>query len=102
MTESRDSLRRKRAAYLRTFYGDLNEPHPEAARVLSDLKKFCGVTKPGIVVSPKTGIVDSHATTYRAGQRDVYMRIAGFLGIDEKTLFQENGNEQDISKTAER
>jgi hypothetical protein len=99
VSDTRESLRRKKQAYIATFCGDTSGPHPEALRVLADLKKFCGITAPGIVISPKSGMVDSHATTYRAGQRDVFMRIAGYLGIDERQLFQESTHDRSASST---
>lgn len=100
MTDTRDSLKRKKAAYVNTFCGGLGKVHPEGERVLADLKKFCGVTKPGIVVSPKAGLVDPYASIYRSGQRDVYLRIAGFLGITESQLFQESEHVETLPKTA--
>jgi hypothetical protein len=102
MADTRESLRKKRLAYLRTFCGPGETPHVNAEAVLADLRKFCGVTKPGIVIPAKTGMVDSHATAYLAGQRDVYLRIIGFLSIDERHLFQGDTHEpqSDQSKTA--
>lgn len=93
-----------RLAYLRTFCGDLESPHVNGEKVLADLKKFCGVTQPGIVVSPKAGLVDPYATAYRAGQRDVFLRIAFYLGIDERQLIQEKDHVEAESspRTAER
>jgi hypothetical protein len=102
MSDTKESLRRKRQAYRNTFFGDLEHPHPEAERVLEDLRTFCGMTRGGLVVSPKSGMVDSHATVYRAALRDVYLRLVGFLSIDEAHLFQETKHESEpISKTAE-
>jgi len=111
MADTKESLKRKRLAYLATFCGDGDTPHPMGAEVLADLRRFAGLDfknqKPGIVVSPKSGMVDSHASIYRAAVRDVYMRIVGFLSIDEKHLFQEHSHEPtqsgaDSSPTAER
>lgn len=102
MSDSSESLKRKRLAYRRTFFGDLDAPHPEAQRVLADLKRFCQVTKPGMVVSLKAGLVDPLATLYQNGLKDTYARIEGFLGIDEKTLLQENSSESNLPKTAEQ
>lgn len=82
----RDLLLRRRLAYIRTFYGDGSRPHPEAERVLEDLKRFCGINRGGIVVSPVTRSVDPYATHYRAGQRDVYLRIVKFLNLDETEI----------------
>lgn len=72
--------------YRITFKGDGTRPHPPAAEVLADLRRFCGINRGGIVVSPVTRVVDSHATAYRAGQRDTFLRIANFLGLDEAGL----------------
>jgi hypothetical protein len=106
MADTKESLRKKRLAYLATFCGDGNAPHPMGAEVLLDLRKFAGLDytnqKPGIVTSQKSGMVDSHATVYRAAVRDVYLRIVGFLSIDEQHLFQEPNHEPEAeSKTAD-
>lgn len=82
-------LERIRQAYESTFCGELAEPHPNAQIVLADLRRVCGITRGGIVVNPKSGAVDPYATIYRAAMRDVYLRIVGFLSLDDKTLFQE-------------
>lgn len=82
----RELFRRKRAAYRHTFLGPDGKPHPEAAVVLNDLKRACGINRGGIVVSPVTRITDPHATMYRAGMRDVYLRIAKYIGLDETDL----------------
>jgi hypothetical protein len=47
MADTKDSLRKKRKAYLDTFCGDFAKPHPAGAAVLADLKRFCGISKPG-------------------------------------------------------
>jgi hypothetical protein len=102
MPDTRESLRKKKLAYLRTFCGPGETPHVNAVVVLADLKKFCGVTKPGVVVSQKSGMADPILTGYLAGQRDVYQRICGYLGIDEFTLFNGDTHEQaSISKAAD-
>lgn len=102
MTSKTDRVRATRLAYLRTFCGDREEPHVHGDKVLSDLKKFCGVTKPGIVVSPKAGLVDPYATAYLAGTRDVFLHIAFLLGIDERQLIQEKDHAEIPIRTAEQ
>jgi hypothetical protein len=72
-------FQRRRLAYVRTFCAGNGDIHPEAERVLKDLRRYCHVDKPGIVVSPVSRSVDPYATAYRAGMRDVYQRIANFL-----------------------
>lgn len=104
MTKS-ERARKTRLAYLRTFCGDLESPHVNGDAVLADLKKFCGITnKAGIVISPKSGMTDPYATAYLAGQRDVFLRIAFFLGIDERQLIQEKDHveTQTPTRTAEQ
>ncbi len=57
--------------------------HREGQQVLDDLRKYCGVDKPGIVVSPITRQTDPYATAYRAGARDVYARIVKLMNIED-------------------
>lgn len=82
----REKIQRKQLAYQRTFFGDLRKPHGDACIVLGDLKRFCGINRGGVVVSPVLRMVDSHASAYRAGQRDVYLRIARMLDLDETDI----------------
>lgn len=74
---------KKRAAYRFTFYGPDGLVHREGEIVLDDLRAFCGVDKPGIVISPVSRVTDPYATAYRAGQRDVYARILKMLNIED-------------------
>ena len=90
----RERLHRKKLAYQRTFLNGEGSLHLEAVRVMADLKRFCGISRGGIVVSPVTRTVDPYATAYRAGQRDTYLRIAKFLGLDE-TDIEEEVNDQE-------
>jgi len=83
-------LQRKRWAYIRTLCGEEGKPHPEGARMLADLKRFCGINKGGIVVSPVGRVVDPYATVYRAGMRDVYLRIAKMIDLDETEIAEES------------
>jgi hypothetical protein len=73
----------KRAAYRFTFMGPDALVHREGQQVLDDLRKFCGVDRAGIVISPVTRTTDPYATAYRAGQRDVYARIVKFLNLED-------------------
>lgn len=92
MNRFQQMLQRKRLAYIHTFLGPDGKPHPEAQRVLADLKRFCGINRGGIVVSPISRTVDPYATAYRAGQRDTYLRLAKFLGLDEADNIEEHAN----------
>lgn len=87
-------LQRRRRAYVNTLCFE-GKPHPEAAVMLADLKRFCGINKGGIVVSPISRTVDSHATVYRAGMRDVYLRIAKMIDLDETELREDSDDRAD-------
>lgn len=100
MNRLQQFLHRKRLAYLRTFCGDGDAPHGEGRRVLADLKRFCGINRGGIVVSPITRTVDPYASAYRAGLRDAYLRIAAFLDLDESSSFEEHINEPENDSAA--
>lgn len=71
--------RRLQPAYAKTFLGVDDKPHPNAQKVLEDLKRYCGVDREGLVVSPVSRVTDPFATVYRAGRRDVYLRIMAML-----------------------
>lgn len=93
MSDARAKFSRRKLAYVRTFCGDQGNLHVNGELVLEDLKKFCGMTKPGAVIAPKTGAVDPYASIYRAAQRDVYLHISGLLGIDIDSVFKEPTHE---------
>lgn len=90
MIDFRALIQRKRMAYVHTFCGDDGRPHPEAQRVLADLRRFCGINRGGIVVSPVSRVTDPYATIYRAAMRDVYLRIVGYIDIDETNSVEEH------------
>lgn len=75
-----------RELYRLTLRGALNQPHPAAQGVIDDLRKLAGIDSGGLVYSPVTRVVDSNATCYRAGLRDMYLRIVKFIGLDESEL----------------
>lgn len=87
-----ERFQRKKVAYQRVFLGDDKRLTLSGSRVLADLKRLCGIDRGGIVVSPITRTVDPYATAYRAGQRDVYLRIVKFLGLEEADV-EEPDNE---------
>jgi hypothetical protein len=93
---------RVKAAYQRTFCGDGVAPHKDAELVLADLRRFAHIDDGGIVVSPVTRTTDSHATCYRAGLRDAYLRLALMLGLGEADRFdnsEENPNHVETAQT---
>jgi hypothetical protein len=86
MSKRNEKFQRKKLAYHRTFCGERKDLHEDAKVVLADLKRFCGINQGGLVISPVSRVVDSHATVYRAALRDAYLRIVGFLDLDETEI----------------
>lgn len=68
-------------AYQRTFLDDKGRLLPYAEEVLADLRRVCRIDAGGMVVSPVSKMVDSHATLYSTGQRDLFLRIVKFLEL---------------------
>lgn len=102
MTRARNARQRRLAlAYQRTFCGDGDKPHVNAEEVLADLRKQACMDDRGIVINRITGGVDSDATIYRAGLRDMYLRIAGMLGLDASTIFTTPEEKPDERETAD-
>lgn len=66
--------RRRRADYRATFAG------PAGRRTLADLYRFCGMGSPSFV----PGRPDE--TAFNEGRRRVFLRIAGFLELDEDRI----------------
>lgn len=93
MNKRQQELHRKRLAYSRTFRGDGETLHEDGQRVLADLKRFCRINRGGIVVSPVNRQTDPYATIYQAGLRDAYLRIIGFLQLDETDVHEESNHE---------
>lgn len=75
-------LLKRHQAYAGLFLGPDDKRHGNAAIVWNDLKKYCGVDKEGLVVSPITKTTDPYATAYRAGRRDVFLRISKYTYFD--------------------
>lgn len=85
-------LDRRRVAYSQLFFDANGKLSPNGQTVLADLRKAAGIDKGGIVISPVSRMTDPYATAYRAGQRDLYLRIVKYLGLDGAVI-QENDDE---------
>lgn len=80
----RELIRRRSRAYKQTFSG------LSAGPVLADLARFCHASK--------TVHVDgnTHGTAQLEGRRQVWLRIQGYVQVDERELekmVEEEGNE---------
>jgi hypothetical protein len=85
-------IRRRRYAYRRLFLGE-DGLNADGEIVLADLAKFCRATNSTAVVSPVSQRVDPIAMAMAEGRREVWLRIAAHLHIDERTVFNLNEDE---------
>lgn len=72
-------LRQRAHAYRVTFTG------PKAEEVLADLAKFCRATE-------STFHTDARAHAVAEGRREVWLRIAHHLHLDDNDLWKRYGN----------
>lgn len=102
MNKRQQRLHEKRLAYLQTFCGEDGKPHAAARIVLRDLKRFCrvGINQSGLVISPVSRVVDSHATVYAVGLRDTFTRITGFINLDETDIEEEKPSESEDTSSS--
>jgi hypothetical protein len=54
--------------------------------VLADLARFCRANNSSVMISPQTGMIDTHAMAVNEGKREVWLRIQTHLNYDEAKL----------------
>lgn len=54
---------------------------PDGLQLLAELKRFCSLEEPTLIVSPTTGMVDTHATVYQEGKRAVLLHMMKLAGL---------------------
>lgn len=79
-------LRTRALAYKRTFMADDGKPDADAAIVLADLKRFCYAERTTAKISPTTQAMDPLAMAFAEGRREVFLRLQGFLNLDEAAI----------------
>lgn len=64
--------------------------------VLADLKRFCRANASSVIVSPQSGLIDTHAMAVNEGRREVFLRIASHLHLSDADLMrlQEEPNDE--------
>lgn len=80
---------RRRSYYRATF------STPQGAQVLADLKRFCRATSSSVIVSPLSGVIDTHAMAVNEGRREVWLRIATHLHLDDAHLLNMKEDQYD-------
>ena len=73
---------RRRSHYRATFNT------PSGAAVLADLKRFCRAGSSSVIVSQTSGMIDTHAMAVNEGRREVFLRIATHLHLDDADLLK--------------
>jgi len=85
-------LRRRKYAYRRLFLGE-DGLSADGQVVLADLAKFCRANSSTAIVSPVSRSVDPIAMAMAEGRREVWLRIAAHLHIDDRVIFNLNEEE---------
>ena len=80
---------RRRSYYRATFQT------PSGEKVLADLRRFCRATHSSVIVSPQSGMIDTHAMAVNEGRREVFLRIASHLHLDDADLLRMREENQD-------
>ena len=93
LTKNASNFLRRKGAYRRVFLHGDGGMSRDQELVLADLRRFCKANSSTIMVSPVSRTVDPIAMAMAEGRREVWLRIAGMLHIDEKTMF----NLQDVN-----
>ncbi len=87
-------IQKRKYAYRRMFLGENGQLNSDGQIVLADLKKFCRATSSTVVVSPVSRTVDPIATAMAEGRREVYLRIAAHLHLEDRVIINLEENEE--------
>lgn len=80
-------IQRRRHAY-RELFKPQGATSIAAGVVLADLRQFCRATTSTTIVSPITRAVDPIASAQAEGRREVFLRIAQMIHIDDADLYK--------------
>lgn len=87
ITQAVRRILNRKHAYRRVFMDADGNINSNAEIVLADLRRFCRATSTTVLVSPVSKSIDPIAMAMAEGRREVWMRIMGYLHIDEKQIF---------------
>lgn len=73
----------RRASHYRAVFSS-----PSGEAVLADLHRFCRASKSSVMISPQTGVIDSHAMAVNEGRREVFLRITNHLHLDDADIMK--------------
>lgn len=93
ITKLIERIMRRRLAYRRIFFDAEGRINRDAEIVLADLRRFCRATSSTMVQSPVSRTVDPLAMAMAEGRREVWNRLMAHLHVDEKTIFNLQGDE---------
>lgn len=61
---------------------------PAGEKVLADLRRFCRAHASSVIVSPQSGVIDTHAMAVNEGRREVFLRIVSHLHLNDADLLR--------------
>src|SRR3989304_3770664 len=74
----------------------------DGLQLLAELKRFCSLEEPTLIVSPTTGMVDTHATMYQEGKRAVLLHMLKLAGLTYQDIERIRSiHEQEAMRDAE-
>lgn len=73
-----------RGAFRRTFLQADGKPNDDQRLALAEIRRFCYGDKPTLKQGPNG--LDPYASIAAAARQEVYMRIAGYLNLDDSDL----------------
>lgn len=79
---------RKRSAYRRMFLAQDEQPHRDAATVLSDLARFCNAFRTTAIRAPGAASFDPIAMAKAEGRREVWILIQSHLGVSDTAMLR--------------
>lgn len=74
----------RRRAFRGCFLGPDGKPTPNGRAALQELRRFCYGNKP--TLKQGSNGLDPYASIAAAARQEVYMRVMGFLNLDDSDL----------------
>lgn len=87
LTDAVRNVLSRKQSYRRLFMNDQGDLTRDGEVVLADLRRFCRASSSTAIVSPISKTIDPLAMAMAEGRREVFLRVAAHLYINEKQVF---------------
>lgn len=89
-----------RRALRRRFINEAGELNSDGRRIMRDLAQFCYANRVTAKISPRSGQIDPIAMGVAEGRREVFIRIAQALNLNDATFNRLLTNNEDSHDNA--